>query len=291
MEIEVTEENQSSDEGTVNWAAAEAFLTGRDAEAADPEGDGEGADDTTQNEPEFVEVSVKGRKIKMAPADAAAFEDFRREVRERDGRLGGENAQLKERLARIEGMLEAQAKREEKPAIPDVTPPDPRLAETDFAEWQRQNTIYHAAMMQKMAAELRAEYDKDKAAITSDLKNQSAKEREERESKQWAEQFYGTYTHLNKPNLRAIVQGVYNSNAQEINAAGSTVEQQKLLATKVEQAVMELTMTGKEINRNNKPPRVEGAGAPRSKEQPKPVEVVTGASWQAKRRALMRGAA
>src|SRR6185295_17880692 len=88
-------------EGTVEWDAAAEFFNGKEKAAGD-----EPAVEGTDQGDGLVEVRIKGKTVKMHKEAADAYSEFVRETRERDGRLGGEIAQLRERSARLEGMIE-----------------------------------------------------------------------------------------------------------------------------------------------------------------------------------------
>lgn len=264
----------------VNWNAAAEFFKGKPGAAEQTEGD-EG--ESTPQEPQLVEVSIKGRKIKMAAEDAAAIEEFRREGRERDGRLGGENAAMRERLARLEGQIEAATRAGTRGSTPPaITPPDPKLVETDFAEWDRQNRAYHAAKMAELAAELEAKYIADR--------NQSATQtEEERRNVAWANKFYASFEHLGAtPRVKQIVAEVYNDHKAEIDAMGSVAEQHERLAELADEELLSLRKISKTPSR--KPPRLEGGSTPvPGKTVQEPREPFSAAKWTAKKRSALRG--
>lgn len=278
------EAQTESPEGSVNWDAFKAF-TSKKVDAVEGAPDAPAGETPTETqEPQFVEVSLKGRKIKMAAEDAAALEDFRREVRERDGRLGGENAQLKERLARVEGMVETIRREPAKPAA-DLQPPPASLAHENFEEWARQNDRYHAAKRAVERAELEAQYEADKA-------RERQEQIEEAQQKAWAEKFYADYPHLNKPSIRALVSNVATSNLRDVMSHEGTKAQHERLAELAEAALVEIKGVGKETP-TPKPPRLEGGSTPaparKSAAEGTRREPVTAASWVAKKRAAMRG--
>lgn len=102
----MSNEDNPDTEGTVDWKSAEAFTRGTPQDET-PE-DGEPAEFTPK------QFKYSGRTITANSADeAAAIDALIRESRGANGRLGQENADLKERLARVEGRLEAAPVRDE----------------------------------------------------------------------------------------------------------------------------------------------------------------------------------
>lgn len=270
-------------EGKVNWDGAADFFQGKGSAEAGAETPPENTESAAN---EIVEVSIRGRKVKMTREAATAFEEFRRETRERDGRLGGEIANLRERSARLEGMIETV--RPAKTGADDtLKPPPPELAISDFAEWQRQMTAYNAGMMQMQRIEIEERY----AADQSRRQGETAEQQRQRA---WADRFYASNPDLNKPHLRGIVRDVYSEFGADINAYGDDVEgAHKRLAELANQRIVEIKQDGKvvEAETRNRPPHLEGAGAPTAKgAKPEPKHVpTTAAGWVAKHRAKLRG--
>lgn len=266
-------------EGNVDWDAAKEFFTGKNKPAE--EGAAPDANDETSQEPQLVEVRVKGRTLKLQAEDAAVIEEWRREGRERDGRLGGENAAMKERLARLEGRIEEAARRPVS-APPELRPPDPKLVETDFAAWQAQYTAYNAAKMVEMQSDLETRYRGEKA------QDQAAAE-QARASAAWASKFYDSYDHLKNPHLRSIVQTVYQQHEADVLGAGDVDAQHERLAQLADEALVALKVAGKATT-NRKPPNLEGASTPAksgyAKDERKPI---SGATWMKQKRAQLRG--
>jgi hypothetical protein len=256
------------EEGTVDWAGAEVQF-GSQAAAGEPAVESDGT----------VEVRIKGRTVKMSTEAATAYNEFVRDTRERDGRLGGEIAQLRERSARLEGMVET-VNRGPAPAAHDIAPPPAKLAIEDFEEWQRQMLQYNGAMMLRQQSELEGKYSKAEAARTSDARTQ-----------QWAERFYALNPHLNRPHLRDVVTGVYRRNAQEIDSLNATDsgEAHTRLAELAADEINAIRTDGK-THETTKPPRLEGAGAPSSGAKVAEVPVQrSAADWSARKRAQLRG--
>lgn len=263
-------------EGTVDWAGAKDFFTGTEVPAME---DATPKEETTQD-PQLVEVKLKGRTLKLSAEDAAAVEAFRREGRERDGRIGGENAAMKERLARLEGRIEEQT-RAPRESRPSITRADPKLVETDFAAWQVQQETYYAAKMAEMKMELEVKYEMDRT-------QEREQAQEAARVKSWADTFYSDHDYLDNPRLRGTVQTVYVNHQNDILAAGAVKDQHTLLASLVDDELVELRKVGKTNTRQ--PPRLEGSSTP-STRMPKDDErkPVTAASWVAQKRAQMRG--
>lgn len=270
---------EAAENQDVNWDAASEFFNGKKPGTVI---DGEEENGTTQ-EPQLVEVSVKGRKIKMSPEDAAAIEEFRREVRERDGRLGGENAQMRERLARLEGQVDAVS-RAPRTVAPAIQPPDPKLVESDFAAYHQQLLAYQAAKMAEMQTELENRYNADRQQVQTQTE-------EERRSTAWANRFYADYDHLGKtPRVKKIVAEVYEDHKAEIDSLGSVKEQHERLAELADSELLSLKSVSRDANLKNKPPRLEGGSTPVPGKAPAaPPERFSGAKWVAQKRAALRG--
>lgn len=201
----------NAEENTVNWNAADEFFNGNKPEdGAGTPAPESGTDDGT------VEVRIKGRPVKMNKEAADAYSEFVRETRERDGRLGGEIAALRERSARLEGMVETVNRSQvPSPAGPDIAPPPAKLAIENFEEWQRQMLAYQGAMMLRQQAELEQKYQNDQQVQQTQAQRDAAQ-------RAWADRFYGQNPHLNKPHLRDIVTSVYREHASEIDALNGT---------------------------------------------------------------------
>jgi hypothetical protein len=270
-------------EGTsppIDTAALEALVAGKPVQMPDGQMGPSGEPPTQRDD--LVEVSVKGRKVRMTKEAADVLEEFRREVRERDGRLGGENAQLRERLARLEGMLETVARpKETGPALP--SPPSPELARLDFDEYHRQLLQYQAAMMIHQQQEI-------ENSLVSRYQAEREKEMKDRAATMWVERFYAKYPHLAKTHLRPIVQSVYYENAKEINNEADVERAHARLAELAEERLLAIKNEGKEIDQK-KPPRLEGSGVPpaRGESAPSTVRRLSAADWQRKERARLRG--
>jgi hypothetical protein len=276
------EQEQPQQEG-VNWGAAEALLANKPADAAAE------SDDTPEETPagdSLVEVRIKGKVVKMTAEAADAYQGFVRETRERDGRLGGELARLKESQARLEGKVEAvRTPRSAESAMP--TPPPAKLAIDDFEEYHRQMLTYHGAMMLHQQAELEGKYQQAESSKTEAARAAAENER-------WVGTFYKEHDHLNKPHLRPVIQSVYQANAREIeelNQIGDADGARERLAELVDEQLVQIKQDGKEVSTNRKtPPRLEGAGTSgRRGSQEKQFAPTTAASWSAKKRAELRG--
>lgn len=275
---------EPSKEGTVDWDASKSFFTGKAKSIEEGTEETETSADGTTQEPEVVEVSIKGRKIKVAADDAAAIEAWRREVRERDGRLGGENAQMRDRLARLEGAVETihrtPAREPEEPQ-----PPPDTLAHEDFSEWRRQYDRYHSAKMAKLEADLEERYTRDKNET-------QALSEQQRRDLAWSSKFYSDHPSFDDPRIKRIVGAVYTEHAATVVAAGDVAEQHERLAELVEEELVALKRAGKTVTDTKRPPRLEGGSIPTPGGRPatEPARAaVSAASWSAKKRASMRG--
>ena len=158
------EKTEETPEEGVDWQSANDFFNGKTPE----EGDDKDADAETpaaeDDSPKLVEVSIRGRKVLMSEEAANAHRDYMREVRERDGRLGGEIAQLRERSAKLEGALDTIAKGQGRTREDDLRPPPAKLAIEDFEEYHRQMVTYNEALMARGQAELVERYEQETQA-------------------------------------------------------------------------------------------------------------------------------
>jgi hypothetical protein len=274
-------ETQQQEEGKVDWEAAADLFNGK-AEGADDESAPE-----TPSEDGMVPVRIRGREVRMPKEAADAYREQMREVRERDGRRGGEIAQLREQTARLEGMVTTVRDAGKSASADDLKPPPAKLAIENFEEWQRQFLAYHGQMMLRQQADLEGKYTTDQLA----QRQQAAKDAEQRA---WAQKFYAENPHLNKPHLHDIVTSVYRRNAQEIDALTkvSVEDAHERLAELADEAVVAIKSDGKRIEgeTRNRPPRLEGAGTPGGKGKGADTFVpATASSWSARKRAQLRG--
>lgn len=279
----MADENTATDtaEGTVNWKAASDFMSGQAANAEETPTQEESA---ANEQPESVEVSIRGRKVRMSAEDAEAYHAFVKDVRERDGRLGGEMQSLRERVARTEGELEA-TRRAVKP-LEELTPPDIRLAEENFAEYHRQWQVYTDAKATRVRAELLDE-------IESRERTRTQVDEKEGAAARFVSEFYDRHSHLAEPAKKDIVQLVYQRNAQEINqlrASGDHEAAQDRLAELADAHIVALRADRKQSNANKQPPRIEGTGTPPARRAaPEPEVEFSAADWVRQKRAAMRG--
>jgi hypothetical protein len=257
--------NMSEDE-LVDWGAAKAALAPDQAPAEAP-GEDEGVEaapgdevaeqHTAEDTDALVEVSLKGRKLRLPREDAAAIEDFRREVRDRDGRLGGENAQLRERLARLEGALLTRQPEQAPPAVEEIAPPAPELAVTNLAEWQRQMLRYTAKMVERSQSELAETYAKDQRA-----RAEAAEEAARNQA--WAHAFYTRHPQFKTPALMEVVGEVYSKHASDLETLSDPDAQFERLASLAGERVLAIRQAGKNLN-PSRPPKLEGASTPVAK--------------------------
>lgn len=276
------EEGQEQEDSGVAWDAASDFFNGKEAAGEQPAADAPSEDGT-------VDVRIKGKTVKMSKEAADAYTEFVRETRERDGRLGGEIAQLRERSARLEGMIETvnRSGKPESADDSDIKPPPAALAIENFGEWQRQFLAYHGAMMLRQQAELEGKY-------TSDVQQRSQQAAADAAQRAWADRFYAQNPHLNKPHLRDIVTSVYQRNAKELNDLNATniADAHDRLAELADAEIVAIKSDGKKIEsaNTNRPPRLEGAGSPGAKGKQRDTFVpASSASWSARKRAALRG--
>lgn len=287
----------------VNWNAAKEFFSQRiddgedDGEGedegegegegeGDDEGEGEGTDDGSNtgddasDDGDLVEIHVKGQAMLVPPQFADAFEKYRREQRERDGRLGGENSQLKERLARLEGILESGGRQDQKKSGPQKPPAS--LALTDIEEWDRQNEAYIDAKVDQKIAQLRDEgtqKEQQQAQIAAAQKQYVA----------WANKFYATHDHLDHPVIRPVVGQVFREHLNELREFGDDYEgafdHLAKLATARVKGIMALNKKN-----NQRAPKLLTSSKSGRKPTAKPEEVkeFSTADWQAKKRENLR---
>lgn len=277
--------------GQVDYASMETFFTkggkiNDDGSVTLPPADAveaEGAAEIESAAPapgDLVEVSIRGRKVKMTAEAAEAYTEFVRDTRERDGRFGGELAQLRERAARAETQIEtlrtAPVRTE-----PEIRPPDPRLAATDVVAWQQQFIAYHDAKQKLLSAELDARLSRESAS-------RRAAADKERGGIEFADRFYRANPHLNDPHLKPIVHSVYVEHAAEIDGLPDYIAHERL-ASMANDRIVAIRTAGK-ANPTQRPPRLEGPGGPSPRvPATKPDRVFTSSDWSARTKAAMRG--
>lgn len=316
-------QDDDAGEGDVNWDAAKEFFTSGgqknaatrtpdageqtdtgeedDVEYVDENGNvlspeevaaikaegvgiGEEGEETPAGEPEFVQVRIKGRTLTLPREDAEAFEEYRREARERDGRLGGELQQYRERLAALEAVQKdrqmlAQAGKQTQ-EVPQKPPW--KLAIENFEEYERQYDAYVDHKIASARRELVEAYNEEQRSIReATIKEQT--------NRAWVGGFYSENSHLDKPLLRPIVAQVFTENQRELEGYGDdVVSAYSRLAELAESRIVELTSTGRSLR---KPPAVEGAqSAPRRVVVKSPRdENFSTADWVTRERAKMFG--
>lgn len=278
----MAEEKAETPEEGVDWNAANDFFNGKPQEV-EGEGTEKPADETPAGEKDdtkLVEVSIRGRKVLVTEEAAQAHRDYMREVRERDGRLGGEIAQLRERSAKLEGALEAIRQPR---SIDRPIPPPAKLAVEDFEEYHRQMLAYNQAEMARQQVELVTRYEQDVTERTTQTASQ-------RTATVWANKFYEKNPDLNHPRLRTIVHEVYQEHRSDIDALNA-VDGHDLLAELVNEEVVQLRSAGKNQDTNPKrPPHLEGTARMASHKVAEDRHVpVTAASWVRRERARLRG--
>lgn len=266
-------EKQPTPEGSVDWDAANPLNT----------------PDVTEHSEDGTEFAFAPRQFKyrgktltaQSPEEATAIEELIVENRRQSGRLGDENHQLKERLARLEGRLDAPTS---VPVVPDILPPTIDLARTDPERWQADLLAYNAAM----AARLKDEIESD---VRAELTRKDQQAAEEAAVRSWGDGFYAAHDHLDNPHRRTIVQAVYREHAKEIASFGDdTGAAYDRLAELADDAIAVIAGSGRPSRHTTRPPRLEGPSARSVTRQPDPERpALTGNSWLAKERARMRG--
>lgn len=259
-------ETDEKTEGTVQWDKMTEFMQGDGTPAEGAEASGDDA---------VVEVPLRGRTLRLPAEDAAALEAYKKEIRDRDGRLGGELQAAKERLARLEGRVEATTKQPE----PTLTMPDPMLATTDIKRWQTEMTAYNAAKLEQMRAELRDEYERDKTQTVTQLENAD-------KGRRWADEFFSSNPELKSPRLRKMTSDLYIENAEAIEGIESPEEQYKFLARKVREAAKDIGS----VIKADRPLTLEGGSSARKPVAGKADKFVPRSTldWSRERRAAMR---
>ena len=275
-------EQENQETGDVNWDEANAFWNGKEVGGVE-QGEEEEEEEPEQQEEQgdgLVDVRIKGRTVRMTPDDAAAYDQLLSEVRERDGRLGGELSQLRERLARQEGMLTGLQKPTE---VEMPAPPPAKLAMEDWEEYHRQWVSYNARMMTLQREDLEGRYNE-----AEERRTRVATESDRNVA--WAQRFYNDYSHLDAPELKGIVRDVYTEYRSEVDGLGTVQDQHARLAELAEQRILAIKRAGKPGS-TERPPQVEGAGRPRSPGRTKPVadKPMTGEDWMRRKRAQLRG--
>ena len=252
-------------EGTVNWeAAAEKFALG---DPSEPDTADDNLDtalpDTPSTPQKDVEVTISGQKITVSPVVAAAIEDQRREMRARDGHLGGENARLKEELAEIRGAISQMPT--PSTDAPTFDPPDPKEAlEGNFAKWQADMIAYMAGTSQEGFSELREQYESAQDAAAESARNQQ-------DGPRFAVGFYGAYPPLDRPIVKLEVARLYGDHKGEVESQASPAQQYAYLAGLVQDSLNDAfgaKLPDPTKRTTNRPPTLEGAGTPVAPTQP-----------------------
>jgi len=239
----------------------------------------EGTIEEETEQSEFVEVRIKGRTLSLPREDAAALEEYRREQRDRDGRMGGELQSTKERLAALEAV---QADRNAGVPVTGPERPDPQLALKNYPEYAKLQDEYIDHKITAAVSGLAQAYNEDQATT----KQASMKEQGDRA---WVAGFYQENTHLSNPQLRPIVAQVFGENQEELDAYGNDVASAySRLAELTETRVAELTNTSRTLRR---PPVMEGATRAVRKVITKeaPRSAFSASNWIAKERLKLAG--
>lgn len=295
-----TDAAKGQDEGyEVNWDAANEFFNQRvddeepatdDTDESDTDtssddsdkDDSSDAGDTDTQDDDLVDVHIDGRVITMAAEDAAVLEAYRRKQRARDGRLGGENGQLKERLTRLEARLEERDRLTSKEDSGPQKPPS-SLAHTDFEQYMEKYDAWRDHQEQVRLNDLKAEFN-------GEIGQAQQKTAEQKEHEAWAAAFYRANRHLDRPELKPTVGLVFKENLAELAEYGDDHEGafQRLgeLATARIKGIIALGNSNK-----NKIPNLEKSGASgyRGKKKETPAKPFTASGWVDRKRALISG--
>jgi hypothetical protein len=253
---------ESDETGSVEWDAANELFTqaGESAPAEETEATPETApDESATTTPQLKEFRYKGRVLQVAAEDYDVLEDLRRQARGENGKLGSENANLKERLARLEGILEASvtpgagAKKDEGPRMPP-----PELALEDFPAWQRQQEEYLEWKLEQKAQAARQEYE---TRMTEGARQQA----EAAEAQQNAHLFYQENSHLDHAAFKRVVAQVWVEHKAELGSLAEE-DQRTRLAELADTRIAEIRSTG---GRSAKPrlPSLEGSSVAPPKTQ------------------------
>lgn len=279
---------ESDATGAVEWGALDNLFTGEGSSSEGDESATEAApadseSEATDTEPQVKEFRYKGRTLKVSPEDYDVLDDLLRQARGENGRLGGENAQLRERLARLEGMLETTIvtppKKEEGPRQPP-----PELALDDFPAWQQQHEAWLEWKLEQKAQAARADYE-----------NRAAEERKQAEKAQEAAHnaglFYQENTHLDHDAFKRTVAEVWVDHAKELGQL-RTKEERDRLAQLADARIAAIRSAGGR-SAKPRPPQLEGSAvAPPKTTVTAPVsdQPYSAADFVRAARARMRGA-
>lgn len=290
----------AAEDTTVNWKAAQDFFTKgaedteNEAEEQDEDALDTGTDDGEEGGGEdeikvrdLVEISIRGKRVRVTKEAAEAYREYINRVRDRDSRHGGEISKLRENLARLEGRLTTGAI---EPTIQAPSPPDPSLARTNWEAYHQQLVAYQNALIATTKLELQQAYQNERTRESED-------ERRVADNTRWVRGFFSQFEELNDPNVRGIVQAVYSEHGGEIDslATASTQEAYDRLAELTNERLVALTVRGKQVKEKvsgrRHPPKIEGGGSASqhkddSGSHGQPFSV---SKWQQDKRAMMRG--
>jgi hypothetical protein len=251
-------------------------------EVAAAQADGAEVEDAGTTGDDLVEVRIKGRVLSLPREDAEAIEAYRREQRERDGRVGGELQQYRERLAALEAVTRDRAMAAQG-TQQQLQKPSAQLALDDFPEYERQRDQYIDHRIATAVNELAL-------AVDGEQKAQKAVAMTEQQNQAWVASFYSENSHLNKPLIRPIVGQVYEAHEKELEDYGDDyVSAFQRLAELTETRITELNAAGRTLRR---PPQMEGATRTVQvvkKESLRDSTPFNTANWVARERAKMRG--
>jgi len=275
------------EEGTVDWDAAEEFMNGKadgdEADDTDDDDDDLDLDDEEDGEedsqdPELVPVRLKGHTIYMTEAQAAAFEDYRRENRERDGRLGGELSQSRERIARLEALAEERDRLAREQLENDGPKmPAPEEAIRDFPKWQEKFQAYQQYEQAKLLSTLEKKHLAERQAEQRALA-------EQQRHTAWANAFYADNPHLNNKVLKPIVASVFEENEKELASYGDDYARAFDRLAELTDARMAEIMSVRKKNPNRAPTLESSQSRAVAKKPKKPSKPFTISDWSDKKR-------
>lgn len=284
--LEVTDPADAKE--AAEWAKAGKYMLTGGAEAE--------SDEAGEEQPEVREFRYRGKTVKVDPETHELLESLKNEARSGNGRIGSELARTRERLARMEAIINTRENPTE--TLPDIFPePDALLATKDITEWQRQMKLHNESVRERDKQELRREYEQARAA-------EAAQANEAARTKAWADRFYSSYDHFDDPLLKKVVTDAYLDHRAEIDSYGPEAEEEAhaRLAELADQRLVRLRKAGKladpdQTNPNDNRRRVPTfessaratARKPDDSARSRERAEFSAASWVAKERLRMSG--
>lgn len=215
---EAAPEKPEEEEKPETEVEGEAEETEQSEQPEETEGDEtEEKPDEAASQPagQVVKLTVGGREVEVSSETAEAI---RREMDARAGRYGSELQQLREQIARLEGVTSAQVKKVEKDE--DIEPPDPELLNPasekfDPASYHEQMLAYQEALV--VGVTQRLEERRTKATETT--------QQQQADAQKWTAYVAAFYE--SAPELadkRDIVTAVYRANFETLKALPSDAD-------------------------------------------------------------------